>query len=538
MILVGKTVAAVIGVVVAVAIAVAAPYLAPAFLAAIGTTTATALATAAATALIGATLGLGVMLGMKALGLSPSSGVPKAAAMGAPQIIRQSITDSFIIYGKVRTAFLKMVFFHPRQSGDDHFRYFVYAVAGHRCQGVTQWYLNDEQVTVDGSNMVTTGKYANAAWLWFQRGLASETANATFVSECGGLWTNDHKGNGIAAIYAKFQLTDEVVEAGFPTPSAVIEGKDDIYDPRTETSGYENNAALVFYDWMKIPREEGGFGAYDDEIPDDDYISAQANVCDESVGGEARYALDGVIITGASPSEIRETLMINCAGSFTYSGGKFLMRPGYFVPVSVSLSEGDLTGPITVNAFTSGDQAANEVSGTFVDPASDYKGEPFTTQTLPGATDIRQIGLDLAYITSKRRAERVASIMLKRAAAEKSVSWPMNIMGLGVQALDTVQLNTSRYGLSNYAFQVRNWGLSADFSVVLSLGEENEEIYEPPEYVEPEVPPTIVVPLPLPIVATSAATAATADTALLLGGTWDATDIADLEARIAALETP
>ena len=38
-----------------------------------------------------------------------------------------------------------------------------------------------------------------------------------------------------------------------------------------------------------------------------------------------------------------------------------------------------------------------------------------------------------------------------------------------MQALDTVQLGTSRYGLSNYAWQVTNWGLSADFGVVLSL---------------------------------------------------------------------
>jgi hypothetical protein len=68
--------------------------------------------------------------------------------------------------------------------------------------------------------------------------------------------------------------------------------------------------------------------------------------------------------------------------------------------------------------------------------------------------------------------------MLKRAQCEKTVLWPMNIMGLNVAAMSTVQLDSSRYGLSNYAWTVSNWALSADYGAVLSLREENEEIYD------------------------------------------------------------
>jgi hypothetical protein len=253
----GKTVGMIVAVVAAVAIAVAAPYLAPIALGALGIT-ATATAVAIATAVIGMTLSIGVSLAFKALGV----GAPKAGnQVGPPQVFRQAITDAFIVYGKRRVGGL-MVFFHSIQGGTGaHFRYFVVAVAGHRVQGVVQWMLNDENVSVDGAGKVTSGKYANNAWLWFQRGQASETANSTFVAECGGKWTANHKGNGVAAIYAKFKLTDDVVQAGMPNITAVITGKDDIHDPRTGTDGYTNNGPLVFYDWMQIPREEGGFGA-------------------------------------------------------------------------------------------------------------------------------------------------------------------------------------------------------------------------------------------------------------------------------------
>lgn len=491
---------AVVGVVAAVAIAVVAPYLAPIALGALGIT-ATATAVAVATAVIGLALATGLAVGMRFL----AGGAPvQKSPVGPPTVFRQSISDAFIVYGKRRVGGL-MVFFHPRASGSDHWRYFVIAVAGHRCQGVVTWRLGDEDVTVDGSGMVTSGKYANAAWLWFQRGLDSETANATFVAECGGKWTTAHKGNGTAAIYAKFKMTDDVVQAGMPNITAVILGKDDILDPRDGLEKYTRNGPLIFYDWMRLPREEGGFGAYADEIPDDTFVSAQANVADEVVSSEPRYALDAFIVTGSTPSEIRDVMVVNMAGSYTYSGGKHLMRPGYWVPVSVTLSEDDLAGPIQVSPFMASDRAANEVSGTYVSPDDGYQATAFATKSV-ASDDIRQLSLDLAYTTSKFQAERIAQIMLNRAQRELTVVWPMNIMGLGVTALDTVQVRMNpdpdgRYGLNNYAFQVGQWGLSADWSVVASLREESEDIYTDPAPVTPVAPPTIETATPVMLAA-------------------------------------
>lgn len=474
----------VLAVVVAIAVVYYAPKLSAAILATI------AVKSAVAIALLTAAITIGVGLAVKSLGVMPKP----SANVGPPSMFRQSIANSFIVYGKRRVGGL-IVFFHSRKVSKQHYRYFVIACAGHRCQGVVDWMLNDDVVTVDGSGAVTSGAYAGAAWLWFQRGLDSETANATFVSECGGNWTTSHKGNGVAAIYAKFQMTDDVIEAGMPNITAVIEGRDEILDPRDNSTGYSANAALVFYDWMQIPREEGGFGAYEDEIPDGDYISAQANVCDETVEGANRYELNGVIITGAAPSEVRDSMIVDCAGSYTFSGGKHVMRVGYWVPVSEAFGEADFAGPLQVSPFLASDAAANEVQGTFIDPDAGYQGAAFATQTTdPAPTDIRQMQLDLAFTTNKHQAERVARIMLNRAQCEKTVVAPLNIVGLKAKALDMIQLDTSRYGLSNYSFVAAGWGLSADWGVVLTLREENEDIYESPAPVAPPSVPAIAVP--------------------------------------------
>lgn len=480
----GKTVAAIVGIVAVIAIAIVAPPLGAALAGAIG------ISTAVATALVTTVLSMAVSMAFRALGV----GVPSAKnQVGPPQVFRQAVSNSFIVYGKRRVGGL-LVFYHARTSSGDHYRYFVVACAGHRCQGVVSWMLNDEVVTVSG-NAVTSGKYSGKAWLWFQRGLATETANATFVSECGGKWTSNHKGNGTAAIYAKFQMTEDVVQAGMPNITAIIEGRDEIYNPADATYTYTRNASRIFYDFMRTPREIGGFGAYTDELPNDTWQSAQANVCNETVNSNIRYAIDAVITTGAAPSEIRDVLIVNQAGTYTYSGGKHLMRPGYWVPSSATLAENDLAGPIQVSAFLAADAAANEVQGTYISTTDKYQGAPFTTQklTIP-PTDVRQIDLDLAFTTNKDQADRIAKIMLNRAQCEKTVVWPMNISGLKITAMDTVQLDSTRYGLSNYAWTVANWGLSADWGVVLQLREENEAVYGPPALVAPPTPPTIVQP--------------------------------------------
>jgi hypothetical protein len=460
----GKVVKAVAVIAVAAAIAYFAPQLAPAFLtAAIGSTAATAAVAAALTLAVGAVT---------------SALTPRPSTNAAPSVFRQSVANSFIVYGKRRVGGL-LVFFHPAKINGNNYRYFVIAVAGHRCKGVLRWFLNDEVVTVNAQGLVTSGAYKNRAWLWFGRGTDGNEAPNVFLTETSGKWTTAHAGKGVAKIYAQFQMTDEVVQAGMPNITAEIEGKDDIYDPRTDARGYTRNAILIFYDWLAMAREVGGFGAYEDEI-DWDWVSAQANVCDELVpipgGQELRYEFDSYITAGAAPSEVRDTFVTCCAGTFTYSNGKMLLRPGYYVPPSATLSEADLAGPITVPALRAGDEIATEVAGTYVEPER-YQAADVPTRSVP-SDDVRQQAFDLPHITSPYRGQRILEAYLRKSQAERRVSWPMNIMGIGISALDTVQLGTPRYGLSNYAFQVTGWGLAPDFSVSLQLEEHNPEMFD------------------------------------------------------------
>jgi hypothetical protein len=437
---------------------------------------------------------------------------------------------------------LKLAFFHP--IGKDY-RYFVWVVAGHRVKGLTRWYLNDEVVTVDGSGKVTSGKYAGNAWLWFERGDHNAVAHPTLVAECGGKWTGNHRGRGIAKVFAKFKMTDDVVQAGRPIITCEVEGSDEIYDPRTNATGYSNNAILAFYWWLALPRAEGGFGCYADEI-DWDWVSAEANVCDEAVplkagGTEPRYTLDGFMATGADPSAIRSILIENMAGRFTYSGGLMLARPGYWVPVSATISEDDLTDAVAYDLLAPADQRVTEISASWNDPDRLYVADEVPPRSVP-SDDVAQASLDLPFVKSRTRVQRIQQIRLRQAAAEHMLSVPLNINGLGIAPMDTVMLGTARYAsLANTAFTVNNWSISQDFGVPLGLREENEDMYAwtIADEIDRGAVQTIERATPIPETAVSAATAGTAGSAgAVTNGSISYTpaQIKQLEDRIAALE--
>lgn len=163
-----------------------------------------------------------------------------------------------------------------------------------------------------------------------------------------GYWTSDSKLSG--RTYVALKLTyDSTVFSGLPEISFVLRGKNDIYDPRTKTKGYTNNAALVIADYLAQPL--WGFkAAYSTQIPDAQLIAA-ANICDEMVplalgGNEPRYTCDGKFDVSVPRGEVLQNLLTSCAGRLVYIGGQFIIQPGVWVTPSGEISVGTgNTGP-------------------------------------------------------------------------------------------------------------------------------------------------------------------------------------------------
>ncbi len=110
-------------------------------------------------------------------------------------------------------------------------------------------YLHNKAVTLDGSGVVTGGVSVGYVKILTRLGLDAETAYADVVSNFPTIWTNDHRGDGLATIRMSAATTGQkeymsVYPNQMPQPSSVIDGAL-LFDPRNESTAFSRNIALM-----------------------------------------------------------------------------------------------------------------------------------------------------------------------------------------------------------------------------------------------------------------------------------------------------
>lgn len=166
---------------------------------------------------------------------------------------------------------------------------------------------------------------------------------------------------GKAAVMIRLHYNAQYYTGGLPQISFLIHGKNDIYDPRTTTSGYSNNAALCIADFASTPRKFGGFGlSYGTQIPSAELIAA-ANVCDEQVAlayspsspplTEAAYACDGQFDLNMTRGEILQNMLTSCAGRMTFVAGQFVIWPGAWIGNAFAIGSNPGGGVVPIGDF-------------------------------------------------------------------------------------------------------------------------------------------------------------------------------------------
>lgn len=198
---------------------------------------------------------------------------------GATQQFRQPVTERRIIYGEYRASG-PVVFIAV--SDNNKYLHMVIVLASHEVEEIGEVFINDVSVptdALDGSGNVTSGQYANRVKIVKFLGASGQTAVADLVSASVG-WTSDHKLEGMAGMYIRFQWDRDVFPSGIPNISAWVKGKNDITDPRDASDKWTPNVALMTRDYLTY--EELGIGA-DASIVDDTEAGAAANECEEYV---------------------------------------------------------------------------------------------------------------------------------------------------------------------------------------------------------------------------------------------------------------
>ena len=453
------------------------------------------LSVATSAAIVGGIAGAVVAFGVSAVGsaLFPVKrgrvGDAVGEAFSRTQQFRQPITAHRVILGRARVSG-PIVFLHTNAeartgytslvngsvSADyaaESLLYLCHAIAGHEISLV-------EAVLVD-NDPLTDEKFRGRVYVEAGAGASTQAASPLLLAETDGKWTAAHRLRGRAYLATVLKYDPAVFQSGIPNISAIVRGAL-VYDPRAGATGWSNNAAILVAHYIAA---DFGLRADWSEI-DIPTLVASANICDERVplaagGDEARYTINGAFDLDEAPGSVLERLVAAMAGAAVFVGGKWYIHAGAWQAPTLRITEDMLRGAVTVRANRPARDLFNGVRSVYVRPAAGWQptDAPPVIDAAALAQDAgveRYADLALNFTASGYRAQRIQQIVLRRNRMQRQVSVPLNLSGLQIRVMDTVELELPRLPLDTY--RVVNWRLSPEGGVDLLLEQDAASVYE------------------------------------------------------------
>lgn len=410
---------------------------------------------------------------------------PDFGSLGSQGLLvndKSPVSPHQFVYGQMRKG--GTITYYETTGTNNKFLHQIIALAGHEVEEIGDIYINDEVVTLDGDGFVTGDKWKSK--IRINKHLGDQTtADADLVAESSQVGSN-FVGNGIAYLYVRFAYDQDVFANGLPLITAVVKGKK-VYDPRTATTAWSDNAALCVRDYI-----QSAYGMDDADI-DDVAFQVAANTCDDPIplsggGTEARYTMNGVVSANETHSTILGRMMTSCAGTLFWGAGKWkLVAADYVAPTKV-LTYDDLRSGISLDTRTNLRDQFNAVQGTFTDAAArwittDY---PPVTSSVFEAEDGGEntpLDLELPMTTSASTAQRIAKLTLFRGREQMAFTADFGLNALDVEVGEIIALTLDRYGWVEKEFEVTGWRFgpnqdAGDLRVTLSLRETSEAAFD------------------------------------------------------------
>jgi hypothetical protein len=309
-----------------------------------------------------------------------------------------------------------------------------------------------------------------------------------------------------------------------------VNGKNDIYDPRTGATRYTLNWALQVADVLGNTGNglEPSLGLGDGPVsawPSDaiDQLIAAANVCDESIttsqGAEPQWTQSVHYDTATGPGDALRLMMPTAAGRLSRIGGGWYIWPAYWQGPSFEMDQSALIGPIQWTPYRSLKDLFNRVNGTYVAPNYPYSTK--TTGGIPGqlydqngwyygtidnlwpfafqptsfpqyAVDVRHgyasdeyliedggaqlpKELTLRGCLSVVQAQRASKVVLLRNRAQGSGSFPMSLAAWQMQETDVMQFTIPALGWNAKILEIDRVDFSCEPLKKADSGSEEED---------------------------------------------------------------
>lgn len=406
---------------------------------AVGTAIGLTGATLAAFATIGTQIVVGLALNAVSRALAPNPSIPEPSARMVN--FAQPLTYMETVYGTVRKGG-PIAYTNFAESK----RYKVVILAAHEIEGITEHWLDEWPVSVDGAGVVTTSPPGSLAEIHVRLGTIGQAVlplNSVFAE-----LTSSHDFDGLAV--AQITATKPAAKnfsANYPRGrewqyAPVIQGKNDIYDPRTDTYGWTDNAALVIADW--IVNTLG-------RTVDWDEVATEADVCDTNVTTRYEGTIKKWTINYAFTDDIEDeqnrAMFASACDAFFYEtpDGKVGFKVGRYEAPTITLTDDDFYG-ITVSQGTD-TEAPNEFVIRYTEPNNAYREAPAGAWVVDPSGRRTREELAVYAINSHNQASRVAKRLSRARQPEYSVQGVLKYVGQDIIGQRFVRITHTQLGI-------------------------------------------------------------------------------------------
>ena len=373
-------------------------------------------------------------------------------------MLKSSKAPRNVIFGVDRVSG-PMVCFFSSQAGGSLFHQFGVVLAAHECDAIEAVYFNEDELTLNsGGGVIAPAKYTQAGRPLFyiekHLGQPGQTASTILMggATSAGVpasWDSSRKGTGICYVAINMEADwDALHTVGIPNVSARIRGVK-AYDPRTSTTVYTQNPALLARWWLV----DSGYcpTTLDAEIDEDELI-ASANVCDElvefSAGNfAARYTANGYINSNANPLENLNKILGAMDGSALWLSGKWQLLAGYYRTPQLHIDESKLGGGgITISPYTPTANLFNAISGQFKGPATSYQASGYgiiapAEYLAEDGGQVYEKKDDFDLVNEATRCQMIAWQRLSRARQQLAINIDCNLKAYDTSPLQNVTLS-------------------------------------------------------------------------------------------------
>jgi hypothetical protein len=383
------------------------------------------------------------------------------------QNVRTSTGPALIVVGKVRVG--GYVPFTTQSGTNKEYTHLIIVHSWLECDSMAKYYLNGEEITLDGSGNVTApAKWAGLVRVKTHMGSPTQTVDTDLQTDVGSsLWSNDHRLRGWCYSYVRYKTDAEVFSEGLPVYTVDLKGVK-WYDPRTATTVWTANPSPIIRGWLLLTKDMGGYGAPASSIVDARW-NAVANSCDEAVslaagGTENRYELNGIIDTSVARGQILDKLCGGMAGSCPWFNGAFYPIAGVYGSVEMDITDDDVVGAVEVETRDSSADAFNGVRGIYTGEKNQWQGGDFpevsnsTYATEDGEVMWKDVVLD--FTTSPSMCQRIVKIMLEESRQDFSEVLPCKLKALRLVPGSIVTRTTAAMGWTAKPFRVKAVGIT------------------------------------------------------------------------------